>query len=120
MTGAELKKSKEELEFVKDRFYEFPEETGISNDIANIENAVKAINELEEYYTIGSVEECREARKKQITKKPDFELNLSDYTSRFICKCGKKIIVKHDSGVMDNHDAPNYCSDCGQAFDWSE
>ena len=57
------------------------------------------------------------ALEKQMPKKPDFELNLSDYISRFICKCGKKIIVRHDSGVMDNHDAPNYCPDCGQALD---
>lgn len=59
------------------------------------------------------------ALERQIPRKPNFEMNLGDYTSRFICPCGKKIIVKHDSGVMDNHDAPNYCSDCGQALDWS-
>lgn len=57
--------------------------------------------------------------KKQIPKKPTFEINLGDYTSRFICVCGKRIIVKHDSGVMDNNDAPNYCSNCGQKLDWS-
>ncbi len=119
MTGIELKEAIEELEFVKDRFYSFPKETGIFNDIKNIQNAIKAINELEDYYAIGTVEECREARERQRGKKPEFELNLSDYTSRFVCECGKRIIVKHDSGVMNNHDAPNYCSNCGQRFDWS-
>lgn len=64
--------------------------------------------------------ECREARERQRGKKPEFELNLSDYTSRFVCECGRRVIVKHDSGVMDNHDAPNYCSNCGQRFDWSD
>lgn len=61
MTGFELKEAKTELEFVEDRFYDFPEETGVSNSINNIQNAIKAIEELEEYYAIGTVKECREA-----------------------------------------------------------
>lgn len=81
--------------------------------------AIKALEEIQQYRAIGAVEECREARERQRGKKPEFELNLSDYTSRFVCECGKRIIVKHDSGVMNNHDAPNYCSNCGQRFDWS-
>ena len=60
------------------------------------------------------------ALEKQIWKKPNFEINLGDYTSRFICECGKKIVVKHDSGVMDNNDAPNYCPNCGQRLNWSD
>ena len=82
--------------------------------------AVKALTEIQQYREIGTVEECREARERQRGKKPEFELNLSDYTSRFVCECGKRVIVKHDSGVMDNHYAPNYCSNCGQRFDWSD
>ena len=81
---------------------------------------VSAFEELERYREIGTVEECGEAREKQKPKKIDFEMNLGDYTSRFICQCGKRIIVKHDSGVMDNHDAPNYCPNCGQVLDWSD
>lgn len=80
----------------------------------------KVIDSCAEYEAIGTVEEFREARERQRGKKPEFESNLSDYTSRFVCECGKRVIVKHDSGVMDNHDAPNYCSNCGQRFDWSD
>lgn len=80
----------------------------------------QVIDSCAEYEAIGTVEECQEARERQRGKKPEFELNLSDYTSRFVCECGKRVIVKHDSGVMDNHDAPNYCSNCGQRFDWSD
>lgn len=81
---------------------------------------IEAIKNLQKYQEIGTVEECRDARERQRAKKPEFELNLSDYTSRFICECGKRIIVKHDSGVMNNNDAPNYCSNCGRKFDWSD
>ena len=57
---------------------------------------------------------------KQIPKKPIFDFNPSDTLSRFHCDCGKIIWVHHDIGTMDNNDAPNYCSNCGQKLDWSE
>lgn len=76
------------------------------------------VSALEQYIAIGTVKECREAMEKN-PKKPRFEVNLNDHVSRFVCECGKRIIVKHDSGVMDNHDAPNYCCNCGQRFDWN-
>ena len=57
---------------------------------------------------------------KQIPKKPIFQFNLSDTVSRFECKCGKIIKVRHDIGIMDNNDAPNYCDNCGQKLDWSD
>lgn len=69
---------------------------------------------------VAAFETAISALEKQIPKKPKFEINLGDYTSRFICECGKKIVVKHDSGVMDNHDAPNYCPNCGQRLNWSD
>ena len=40
--------------------------------------------------------------------------------SRFECKCGNIIKVRHDIGIMDNNDAPNYCDNCGQKLDWSD
>jgi hypothetical protein len=61
-----------------------------------------------------------QALEKQIPKKPIFDYNLSDTLSKFHCECGKTIKVNHDAGIMDNNDAPNYCSDCGQKLDWSE
>ena len=55
---------------------------------------------------------------KQIPKKPIFDFNSSDTLSRFHCACGKIIWVHHDIGTMDNNDAPNYCSNCGQKLNW--
>lgn len=58
------------------------------------------------------------ALEKQIAKKPIFQFNFSDTVSRFECKCGNIIKVRHDIGIMDNNDAPNYCDNCGQKLDW--
>lgn len=59
------------------------------------------------------------ALKKQIPKKPIFDFNSSDTLSRFHCDCGNIIWVHHDIGIMNNNDAPNYCSNCGLKFDWN-
>lgn len=61
-----------------------------------------------------------EAREKQIPKKPIFDYNLSDTLSKFHCECGNTIKVNHDVGIMNNNDAPNYCSECGCRLDWSD
>ena len=70
--------------------------------------------------SIESMEMAINALEKQIPKKPIFQFNLSDTVSRFECKCGNIIKVRHDIGIMDNKDAPNYCDNCGQKLDWSD
>lgn len=77
-------------------------------------------HEIEEYRAIGTVEECRAAVEKQRGEKPIFEMNYGDFESLFSCECGKKIVVRHDRGVMGNHVGPNYCSKCGKKLDWSD
>ena len=86
----------------------------------DMEMAIKVLEEIQQYRAIGTVEECREVRGKQKAIKPVFEINYGDYESRFVCSCGKRIVVKHNRGVMDNNDAPNYCPNCGQKLDWTE
>lgn len=60
------------------------------------------------------------ALEKQIPKKPIFNHNLSDTLSVFHCECGNTIKVSHDIGIMNNNNAPNYCSNCGCRLDWSD
>lgn len=60
------------------------------------------------------------ALEKQIPKRPIFNHNLSDTLSVFHCECGNKIKVSHDIGIMNNNNAPNYCSKCGCKLDWSD
>ena len=66
--------------------------------------------ELEQYREIGTVEEFRETREKQIPKEPlsGADINGNEY---LICReCS--VIVK------DGEWKANYCPDCGQAIKW--
>ena len=81
--------------------------------------AIKALEEVQQYREIGTLEECRTAVE-QTTKKPIFSHNLSDTLSVFHCECGNTIKVSHDIGIMNNNNAPNYCNKCGCRLDWSD
>lgn len=67
-----------------------------------------------------AVDVAIQALEKQIPKRPIFNHNLSDTLSLFHCECGNAIKVSHDIGIMDNNNAPNYCSKCGCRLDWSD
>lgn len=67
-----------------------------------------------------AVDVAIQALEKQIPKKPIFNHNLSDTLSLFHCECENAIKVSHDIGIMDNNNAPNYCSKCGCRLDWSD
>lgn len=69
---------------------------------------------------IEAIQIAIQALEKQIPKKPIFNYNLSDTLSVFHCECGNIIKVSHDIGIMDNNNAPNYCSKCGCRLDWSD
>lgn len=81
-------------------------------------NYFEALSDWRQYRKIGTLEECRTAREKQIPKNPtpiDYEkyIDVID-NARFLrgaywcpnCKC----VVKSGS----------FCSDCGQKLDWSD
>lgn len=85
-----------------------------------LEFKVSILEELIQYRSIGTVEECRAAAEKQRAIKPTFVLNFGDFESLFACECGKKITVRHDRGVMVDHNGPNFCSNCGRKWDWSD
>lgn len=83
-------------------------------------NYFEALSDWRQYRKIGTLEECRTAAVNQTAKKPIFSHNLSDTLSVFHCECGNTIKVSHDIGIMNNNNAPNYCSKCGCKFDWSD
>ena len=112
MTASEAIK---ELHGIRPRGGIIPQKRAEALDVA-----IQALEKVEQYRAIGTPEECLAAAVKQTAKKPIFNHNLSDTLSIFHCECGNKIKVSHDIGIMDNNNAPNYCSKCGCKLDWSD
>lgn len=79
--------------------------------------AIKALEEVQQYRTIGTPEECRAAVEKQTARRPDYEGDgYADghlVYDTWICPC----CGKHYEVDYDNY---NYCPDCGQKLDWSD
>lgn len=86
-----------------------------------IEEAVKALKEVQQYREIGTVEECREAVEKQKPQKPKDSLKIkpvidgngayvdADMTVYLLCpNCGEMV------GIDENVD--KFCHECGQAI----
>lgn len=86
------------------------------------EIAIKALEEVQQYREIGTVEECREAVEKQKPQKPKDSLKIdpvidengayvdADTTVYLLCpNCGEMV------GIEDNCD--RFCHECGQAID---
>lgn len=82
-------------------------------DFEALKIAIFAMNELQQYKQIGTLEEVRDAVEKQKAKKPN---NVGTegyrYTDTYRCPaCGGNF---SGTGIAD------YCYHCGQAIDWSE
>ena len=76
-----------------------------------IEEAIKALKEVQQYREIGTVEECRESKEKQIPKTPKFIHMTGEYNARFKCP------VCEQSFIYDCTDTePFFCKKCGQAL----
>ena len=75
-----------------------------------LQMAIQALEEVQKYREIGSIEECRASREKQIPKKPLYIANLS-CTALWLCPVCERRIVRSDL---------KYCHQCGQKLDWSD
>ena len=71
------------------------------------DTAISALKEIQQYCEIGTVEECREAVKKQKPKKP--HRNYKKFSGLW-CKCGWYLGQKQCLDIK-------YCPNCGQAID---
>lgn len=83
------------------------------------ETIIKALEELEQYRAIGTVEECRETREKQRSKKPIIKPFYEDMEEEYLCcpTCGD---ILTDRIPVDNKDFYFHCLNCGQKLDWSD
>lgn len=72
--------------------------------------AISALEEIQQYRALGTIEELRSAMEKQVPKRPS-EVK-EDY---FVCpQCGS--LIK----ALDDLSTHKHCLNCGQAIDWSE
>ena len=98
-----------------------------------IDVAISAMQELQQYRAIGTLEECREARKRQqavparkttIFEGKDAEKlavkGLPNYETYKCPKCGRSVVERTvvKSLYPDGFIKKNYCERCGQAIDW--
>lgn len=78
------------------------------------ETAILALEEIQQYRALGTVEELREAREKQRIKEP-----LIQRVSKGIiykCPCCKKIFAETYKNFKRGY-IPKYCETCGQSID---
>ena len=74
-----------------------------------VEMAIKALEEIKQYRTIGTPEECRAAVEKQTDEKPTAVLGTFG-GKEYECKnCGSDVCYGDE-----------YCRWCGQKLDWSD
>lgn len=71
--------------------------------------AIKALEEIQQYRAIGTVEECREAVERQKMKKPVKRSFIIPHEGIDVCPNCKEPISKKE----------HHCK-CGQAIDWSD
>ena len=89
----------------------------------DMEMAIEALKEIQQYREIGTVEQCREAVEKQKPKAPKDSIKIkpvidengayvdSDVTVYLLCpNCGEMV------GIDENVD--KFCHECGQAIQW--
>lgn len=100
------------IEYVKDLSHR-----GYSTHKEAKEIAIKALEEIQEYRKLGTVEELRALKEKNTPKKIKEERWI--YTK---CVCGRELSKHYGDGYYDipYENKTNYCPDCGQRYDWGE
>lgn len=127
--------SKMEISSLKD-YLETNEESEPRIAKGFLEDVISMFEEIQQYRAIGTVDECREARERQIAKKPilcmnevsgmfiDYADGHGEYKTQmnnwWRCPCcnevvGQRVIVhKH----IHDQRKKKFCEKCGQAISW--
>lgn len=119
-------KSEEAILMMRNRIDTASEIAGKGTDgkaFEDMEMAIAALKEIQQYREIGTVEECREAVEKQKPKKPKDSLKINpvidgngayvdaDMTVYLLCpNCGELVGI--------DEDIDRFCHECGQAIQW--
>lgn len=81
----------------------------------DMEMGIKALEEIQQYRAIGTVEKLRSAMERQIERKPS-KIDVQPY---FRKHCANKYSCPLCHQKIGTHQQ-KFCSYCGQKFDWSE
>ena len=76
---------------------------------------LNALEEVQQYRAIGTVEECREAVERRKPKQAVFDCMIGILGGRFRCPVCRKVIL-HDYRDTEN----TFCERCGQVIQWDE
>ena len=78
--------------------------------------AAQALEEIQQYREIGTVEECREAVEKQRTKK----IIIRDWNPTKCPTCGHELSTSLGDGYYKYPIFLERCPECGQAIQWED
>ena len=81
----------------------------------DLEMAISALKEIQQYREIGTVEECREAVEKQTQKKCAID-SCPDHTHYKCPSCGQIELSIYKHGFPKLGRITKYCENCGQAI----
>lgn len=80
-----------------------------------MEAAISALKEIQQYQEIGTVEECRESREKQISKECVVD-SCPDHTHYKCPSCGQIQMSTYANGFPRLGRIKKHCENCGQAL----
>lgn len=92
-------------------------------EIESCRVAIKALEEIQQYRAIGTLDECREAVERMKPKKPNkIHSEITDFIVHYYCpQCGRRFGERGIHNVI-SFNKEKFCQGdgCGQAIDWSE
>lgn len=98
--------TQEAIKYLRMATDEADEYSDVYVEMCNI--SIQALEEVEQYKSLGTVEELKEAREKQVAKKPNLE--QKDGYGNVYERCPNCLSF----GIS------SYCIECGQKIDWGE
>ena len=115
------KEAKELIKYINKEYFYYDKEGEFDEINEALDMAISALEEIQQYRALGTVEELREAKRKQVPKKPILKpYDWEDENSHNPC-CGLHCPTCGD--LMTDY-FPNeinrHCLNCGQAIDWSD
>lgn len=77
------------------------------------ETAIQALEEIQQYKAIGTVEELQALKDKSVAKKPIYKFQYEDGRKFHDCpRCGSYVTHAYEQDHVE------YCNCCGQHLDW--